>query len=41
VFVPIVFWNLIHWLQSEEDPNEEIIKLFRQEKEHGFFGSAE
>lgn len=41
VFVPIVFWNLIHWLQSEEDPNEEIIKLFRQEKEHGFFGSAD
>jgi cytochrome c oxidase assembly factor CtaG len=41
VFVPIVFWNLIHWLQSEEDPNEEIIKLFRQEREHGFFGSAE
>jgi cytochrome c oxidase assembly factor CtaG len=41
VFVPIVFWNLIHWLQSEEDPNEEIIKLFRQEREHGFFGSAD
>lgn len=41
VFVPIVFWNLVHWLQSEEDPNEEIIKLFRQEREHGFFGSAD
>jgi cytochrome c oxidase assembly factor CtaG len=41
VFVPIVFWNLIHWLQSEEDPNEDIIKLFRQEREHGFFGSAD
>jgi len=41
VFVPIVFWNLMHWLQSEEDPNEEIIKLFRQEREHGFFGSAD
>lgn len=41
VFVPIVFWNLIHWLQSEEDPNEEIIKLFRQEREHGFFGNAD
>jgi len=41
VFVPIVFWNLIHWLQSEEDPNEEIIKLFRQEREHGFFGSSD
>jgi len=41
VFVPIIFWNLIHWLQTEEDPNEEIIKLFRQEREHGFFGSAD
>lgn len=41
VFVPIVFWNLVQWLQSEEDPNEEIVKLFRQEREHGFFGSAE
>ena len=40
VFVPIVFWNLAHWLQSEEDPNEDIVKLFRQEREHGFFGSA-
>lgn len=41
VFVPIVFWNLVHWLQSEEDPDEEFIKLFRQEREHRFFGSAE
>ena len=41
VFVPIVFWNLVHWLQSEEDPDEDIVKLFRQEREHGFFGSAE
>ncbi len=41
VFIPIVFWNLIHWLQSEEDPDEDIIKLFRQEREHGFFGSAD
>ena len=41
VFMPIIFWNLMHWLQSEEDPNEEIIKLFRQEREHGFFGSAD
>lgn len=41
VFVPIVFWNLMHWLQSEEDPNEDAIKLFRQEREHGFFGNAD
>jgi len=41
VFVPIVFWNLMHWLQSEDDPNEDVIKLFRQEREHGFFGNAD
>lgn len=41
VFVPIVFWNLMYWLQSEEDPNEDVLKLFRQEREQGFFGSAE
>jgi cytochrome c oxidase assembly factor CtaG len=41
VFVPLVFWNLVHWLQSEEDPDEDIVKLFRQEREHGFFGSAD
>jgi Cytochrome c oxidase caa3 assembly factor (Caa3_CtaG) len=41
VFLPIVFWNLVHWLGSEEDPDEEIIKLFRQEREHGFFGNAD
>lgn len=41
VYVPIVFWNLMHWLQSDEDPNEEMIVLFRQEREHGFFGSAD
>lgn len=41
VFVPIVFWNLMHWLQSEDDPNEDIIKVFRQEREHGFFGNAD
>lgn len=41
VFVPIIFWNLVYWLQSEEDPNEDIIKLFRQEREHGFFGNAD
>ena len=41
VFLPIIFWNLVHWLQSEEDPNEDILKLFRQEREHGFFGNAD
>ncbi len=39
VFIPLIFWNLIYWLQSEEDPNEELQKMVRQERTRGFFGS--
>lgn len=39
VFVPIIFWNLVYWLQSEEDPNEEIGRLLREERTRGFFGT--
>lgn len=39
VFVPIIFWNLIHWLQSEDDPNEELGRLLREERSRGFFGT--
>lgn len=39
VFIPIVFWNLGHWLQSEEDPDDELVKLVREDKRRGFFGS--
>jgi cytochrome c oxidase assembly factor CtaG len=38
VFVPLIFWNLVHWLQSEEDPDEELSKLVREERHRGFFG---
>ena len=31
-FVPVVFWNLIFWLQSEEDPDGEMYRLMRQER---------
>jgi len=34
-FVPVVFWNLIHWLQSEEDPDDELYRLLRQERFRG------
>ena len=34
-FVPVVFWNLIRWLQSEEDPDEELHRLLRQERIRG------
>lgn len=36
-FMPIVFWNLIHWLQSEEDPNEELTRLVREQRSRGTF----
>jgi cytochrome c oxidase assembly factor CtaG len=34
-FVPVVFWNLIFWLQSEEDPDDELYRLVRQERSRG------
>jgi cytochrome c oxidase assembly factor CtaG len=38
-FLPVVFWNLIHWLQSEEDPDAELYQLVRQDHTRGFFGT--
>jgi cytochrome c oxidase assembly factor CtaG len=38
-FLPIIFWNLIHWLQSEEDPDEELYRLVRHDRTRGFFGT--
>ena len=38
VFVPIIYWNLVHWLQAEEDPDDELYKMVRQERSRGFFG---
>jgi cytochrome c oxidase assembly factor CtaG len=34
-FVPVVFWNLIRWLQSEEDPDQEMHRMLRQERIRG------
>ena len=31
-FAPVVFWNLVYWLQSEEDPDDELHRLLRQER---------
>jgi cytochrome c oxidase assembly factor CtaG len=39
VFVPTIFWNLMHWLQSGEDPNEELGRLIRDERSRRFFGT--
>ncbi len=34
-FVPVVYWNLVRWLQSEENPDEEFHHLVRQERVRG------
>jgi len=31
-FLPVIFWNLVHWLQAEEDPDDELVRLIRQDK---------
>jgi cytochrome c oxidase assembly factor CtaG len=31
-FIPVVFWNLVRWLQSEEDPDQEMHHLVRMER---------
>jgi cytochrome c oxidase assembly factor CtaG len=38
-FMPIIFSNLYRWLQSEEDPDEELYQLVRRERSRGFFGT--
>jgi cytochrome c oxidase assembly factor CtaG len=39
VFLPVVFSNLYRWLQSEEDPDEELSQLIRKSRSQGFFGT--
>jgi cytochrome c oxidase assembly factor CtaG len=31
-FIPLIFWNLLQWLRSEEDPDEELQRLVREER---------
>lgn len=38
-FLPIIFVNLNRWLQSEEDPDEELYQLVRRDQSRGFFGT--
>lgn len=35
-FIPLIFWNLVHWLHSEEDPDEELHRLVREERRRSF-----
>jgi cytochrome c oxidase assembly factor CtaG len=35
VFVPVIFWNALAWLQSDEDPDAELLRLARAEQRRG------
>lgn len=35
VFIPVVFWNLVRWLQSEDSPDDELHRLIREERLRG------
>jgi len=37
VFVPVIFWNLVLWLRSEEDPDDELQRLVRESKRRGWY----
>jgi hypothetical protein len=38
-FLPVIFANLNRWLQSEDDPDEELYNLVRRDRSRGFFGT--
>lgn len=38
-FLPVVFSNLVRWLKSEEDPDDELHELIRKDRVRGFFGT--
>jgi len=40
-FCPVVFWNLVMWLHSEEDPDEELHRLTARERRQGELGWTE
>jgi cytochrome c oxidase assembly factor CtaG len=34
-FMPLIFWNAFRWLQSEDDPDAELLALARAERRRG------
>lgn len=34
-FVPVIFWNALMWLKTEDDPDTELISLLRAERRRG------
>ncbi len=31
-FIPLIIWNLLEWLRSDEDPDEEMHRLLSEER---------
>jgi cytochrome c oxidase assembly factor CtaG len=31
-FMPVIFWNLVQWLRNEDDPDDELYRLLREER---------
>ena len=34
-FMPVIFWNALTWLQSEDDPDSELLQVARAERRRG------
>jgi hypothetical protein len=34
-FVPVIFWTALAWMQSDEDPDAELVRLARAERRRG------
>jgi hypothetical protein len=34
-FVPLIFWNALLWLKTDEDPDTELLALTRAERRRG------
>jgi cytochrome c oxidase assembly factor CtaG len=32
VFVPVIYWNLVHWLQADENPTDELNQMIRRQR---------
>jgi cytochrome c oxidase assembly factor CtaG len=39
-FIPVIFWNLVLWLHSEEDPDQELYRLAKVERRRNVDGKS-
>ncbi len=37
-FMPVIFWNLVQWLRTEDDPDDELYRLLREERRRSAVG---